>query len=79
MAALKRYLEARNLTADWQAITRASDEMLINSLAIASPVGPEEKQALLEAPDLKTRAEVLVTIAEMELAAGSAGSGTTLQ
>ena len=52
---------------------------LVNSLAIASPYGPEEKQALLEAPTLKARAEALIALAEMELAAGAGGSGSTLQ
>ena len=33
-----------------------------------SPYGPREKQALLEAPSLKARAEVLVAITEYELA-----------
>jgi Lon protease-like protein len=33
-----------------------------------SPYGPAEKQALLEAPDLKTRAETLVAITEIALA-----------
>jgi Lon protease-like protein len=33
-----------------------------------SPYGSAEKQALLEAPDLKTRAEVLVALTEIELA-----------
>ena len=33
-----------------------------------SPYGPAEKQALLEAPDLKTRAEILVAVTEIELA-----------
>jgi len=53
--------------------------MLVNSLSIVAPYGSQEKQALLEAPDLKTRAETLVALAEMELAAGTGGSGTTLQ
>jgi len=43
-----------------------------------SPFGPKEKQALLEASDLKARAEVLVAITEMELARGQ-GAGSTLQ
>jgi hypothetical protein len=33
-----------------------------------SPYGPAEKQALLEAPDLQTRAEILVAITEIDLA-----------
>jgi hypothetical protein len=80
LRALKAYLEARNLKADWSAVSKSSNETLVNSLSIASPYGPEEKQALLEAPDLKSRAEMLVALAEMELAAaGSGGSGSTLQ
>jgi hypothetical protein len=34
---------------------------------------------LLEAPNLKERAEVLVALAEMELASPDDGSGTSLQ
>ena len=79
LKALKAYLEARDLKADWSAVSKSSNEMLINALAIASPFGSEEKQALLEAEDLKTRAEILVALAEMELAASAGGSGSTLQ
>ena len=78
LRALRGYLERNKLAADWNVIERASNEFLINALSIMSPYGPEEKQALLEASDLKTRAEVLVTLAEMELAA-QGGSGGTLQ
>lgn len=78
---LKAYLERRQFRADWRAITGASSEFLVNSLSVISPYGPEEKQALLEAPDLKTRARILIALAEMEMASGSAdgGSGSTLQ
>ena len=76
---LKTYLQMRNLKADWTAIGKASTEALVNSLALASPYGCEEKQALLEAADLKARAEMLVALAEMEMAAGSRDPGTTLQ
>ena len=79
LKALKTYLEARNLKADWSAVSQSATETLVNSLAIASPYGPEEKQALLEAPNLKARAEALIALAEMELAAGAGGTGTTLQ
>jgi uncharacterized protein len=79
LRALKTYLDARNLKADWSAVSQSSTETLVNSLALASPYGPEEKQALLEAPSLKARAEALVALAEMELAAGAGGSGSTLQ
>jgi Lon protease-like protein len=79
LKALKTYLEARDLKADWPAVAKSSNEMLVNALAVVSPFGPEEKQALLEAADLKTRTEILVALAEMELAASAGGSGSTLQ
>ncbi len=72
---LRNYLLANNLNADWDRIDSASSERLVNTLSILSPYGPEEKQALLEAPDLRTRAEALVALAEMELAARDDGSG----
>jgi Lon protease-like protein len=75
---LRSYLDANKLEADWAAIQRASSEFLINALCVMCPYGPEEKQALLEAADLKCRADVLVALAEMELAS-SGSSGTTLQ
>lgn len=75
---LRSYLDANRLEADWGAIQRASSEFLINALCVMSPYGPEEKQALLEAEDLKRRADVLVALAEMELASGG-GTGSTLQ
>jgi Lon protease-like protein len=79
LRSLKAYLEARSLQADWSAIGKTPTEALVNSLAIASPYGREEKQALLEAPDLKTRADMLVALAEMEIAASTRNSGSTLQ
>ena len=75
---LKNYLESNRMKADWPAIQRASSEVLINALSVMCPYGPEEKQALLEAADLKTRADVLVALAEFELASNGS-SGSTLQ
>ena len=40
-----------------------------------SPYGAAEKQALLEAPDLKSRADMLIAVTEMELAKKNAGGG----
>jgi Lon protease-like protein len=76
---LRSYLEANHLNADWDRINTANNERLVNTLAILSPYGPEEKQALLEAEDLRTRAEALVALAEMELATPDDGSGTSIQ
>ena len=79
IATLRNYLLASNLNADWDRINSAGSERLVNTLSILSPYGPEEKQALLEAPDLRARAEALVALAEMELATPDDGSGTSLQ
>jgi len=68
LAALMAYLKASNLKVDWQGVESAPNEALVNALAMMSPYGPAEKQAMLEAPDLKTRAEILIAITEMEIA-----------
>lgn len=68
LTAFKAYLEANELEADWESIDNANNEALVNALSVMSPYGPAEKQALLEAPCLKSRAETLVAITEMELA-----------
>ena len=68
LAVLTDFLKANNLKVDWDGINKAPNEALVNALAMMSPYGPPEKQAMLEAPDLKTRAEILVAITEMDLA-----------
>ena len=75
----RAYLDAHNLEADWESVGRASNETLINALAMMAPFGPAEKQALLEAPDLRARAETLVALTEMSLAREPGGAGTLLQ
>jgi uncharacterized protein len=77
--ALNAFLDANNLRADWEGIENAPNEALVNALAMMSPYGPAEKQALLEAPDLKTRAEILVAVTEIELAKGRTPGETSLQ
>jgi uncharacterized protein len=76
---LKAYLAKNDMKADWTAIGRSSTESLVNGLSIISPYGPEEKQALLEAPDLKSRAEVLLALAEMDIATGPGGPAGLMQ
>lgn len=76
---LRAYLDSNRLRADWNAIQRSPSELLVNALSVMSPYGCEEKQALLEAPDLRSRADVLVALAEMELAANGGSAGGTLQ
>jgi len=71
MRVLRAYLEKNDLEADWQSFLRAENNALVNGLSMMAPYGSAEKQALLEAPDLKARAETLIAITEMMLAGGS--------
>ena len=64
----RAYLEANQLEADWESVSQASNSTLVNTMSMMAPYGPAEKQALLEAPDLKTRADTLVAITEIALA-----------
>jgi hypothetical protein len=79
IAALRDFLKANNLNADWEGIENAPNEALVNALAMMSPYGTAEKQALLEAKDLKTRAEILVAVTEIELAKLRSPGETPLQ
>ncbi len=67
---LRDFAETNDLQLDWDSINEAPNEALVNSLSMMSPFGAREKQALLEAQDLKGRADVLVAITEVELARG---------
>lgn len=77
----RAYLDAHELDADWDSVHNSSNEALVNALAMISPYGPKEKQALLEAPDLRTRNEILIALTEMALAqrGGDPENGSRLQ
>ena len=78
LKALRDFVESNDLKVDWAGIEEAPNEALVNALCMMSPFGVREKQAMLEAADLKTRAEVLIAVTEMELVR-STGSEPTLQ
>jgi Lon protease-like protein len=75
----RQYLDANRLEADWSSIDKASNETLVNALSMMSPYGPAEKQALLEAPSLRARAETLIALTEILLSRGLGGTSTNLQ
>ncbi len=79
LAAFKAYLDTNKLEADWESVERAGNTTLVNSMAMMLPYGPAEKQALLEAPDLKTRADTLIAITEIVLAKTFGDIETMLQ
>lgn len=65
---LREYFQYRSLSADWNAIDQAADDLLVNSLAMGCPFEPNEKQALLEAVTLTARTQTMKTIMEFSLA-----------
>ncbi|WP_439544994.1 LON peptidase substrate-binding domain-containing protein [Sandarakinorhabdus sp.] len=60
--ALRPYLDARGLAADWEAVQSADDEALVTTLASVLPFEPAEKQALLETVTLPERAQTLAAL-----------------
>jgi hypothetical protein len=79
LTALREFSQANGLSIDWKGIDSASNEALVNALSMMAPFGIREKQALLEAKDLKSRAELLVAITQIELARRDDGSDSVLQ
>ncbi len=72
--ALRVYLDANGLSADWDAVAQADDDALVRTLSAVCPFEPVEKQALLEAADLTQRADLLVALMSFAPAAAEAPS-----
>ena len=79
VTAFRQYLEANNMSANWEEVEKVSTENLVNTLSQMAPYPALEKQALLEAPDLKSRADMLIALTELALAKQSNGNAKTLQ
>ncbi|MFO0994290.1 MAG: LON peptidase substrate-binding domain-containing protein [Hyphomicrobiales bacterium] len=75
----REYLTANDLSADWDQVAAASNESLVNTLSLLAPYPPRDKQALLEAFDLQTRAEVLIALTEIALAKSDSSALSRLQ
>jgi len=65
LQSLKSYFNRYKISANWEALAAVRGERLIASLAMVCPFEPSEKQALLEAADLRARARLLTAIVEM--------------
>jgi Lon protease-like protein len=79
LEALRGYLALKHVDANWEAIEKTDDLDLVTSLAMMCPFEASEKQALLEAPAMSDRADIMVTLLEMALLEGSDGAGQTRQ
>jgi len=58
----RRFAEAAGYRVDWDAVGRLDDESLVNGIAQIAPFDPAAKQALLEAGDLPTRADLIIQL-----------------
>jgi uncharacterized protein len=79
ITAFRQYLEANDMTANWDEVGKIPTEQLVNTLSQMAPYPATEKQALLEAPDLKARADMLIALTELALSKQAKGSAKTLQ
>ncbi|HEY2177462.1 MAG TPA: LON peptidase substrate-binding domain-containing protein, partial [Caulobacteraceae bacterium] len=70
MDLLRRYLDRRGLGVEWDAVASAPGPALVNSLCMALPFEPAEKQALLEARDLEERRCALEALLDIGAAQG---------
>ena len=58
----RRFASAQGYSVDWESVERLDDTMLVNGVSQIAPFDAAAKQALLEAPDLGTRCELLVQL-----------------
>jgi hypothetical protein len=65
LAMLRAYFSLHGIKGDWNAITETDDDRLVTLLAMLCPFAPQEKQALLEAPDLPARARLMTALFEL--------------
>jgi Lon protease-like protein len=79
LAALKHYLDHRGLEIDWESAEAAPPDALINSLAMALPFEPADKQVLLEAASLSERRDALIALLEFDAAGGDDDEHSRLQ
>ena len=58
----RRFAEAQGYQVDWDQVERLDDTALVNGIAQIAPFDAAAKQALLEAPGLEARAELIVQL-----------------
>lgn len=58
----RRFADAQGYAVDWEAVNRLDDEALVNGIAQIAPFDVAAKQALLEAPGIEDRAELIIQL-----------------
>ena len=58
----RRFADAQGYAVDWESVTRLDDEALVNGIAQIAPFDAAAKQALLEAPNISARSELIIQL-----------------
>ncbi|MBO6527524.1 MAG: LON peptidase substrate-binding domain-containing protein [Erythrobacter sp.] len=58
----RRFADMQGYSVDWESVAKLDDETLINGVAQIIPFDAASKQALLEAPDLRQRCELMIQL-----------------
>lgn len=58
----RRFADAQGYSVDWDGVAQLDDQSLINGVSQIAPFDAASKQALLEAPDLAARCELLIQL-----------------
>ncbi|WP_208436226.1 LON peptidase substrate-binding domain-containing protein [Bartonella phoceensis] len=64
---VEKYLTIHEMEYNWSSIMQAPTPLLVNAFSALIPFTPAEKQALLEAPDIGSRAQTLLALTERSL------------
>ncbi|MAG05870.1 MAG: ATP-dependent protease [Sphingomonadaceae bacterium] len=58
----RRFADMQGYSVDWDSVDQLDDETLINGVAQIAPFDSASKQALLEAPDLRKRCDLMIQL-----------------
>ena len=75
---IRQYVDIQGFAVDWDVIENTDTETLIHASSTLAPWAPNEKQLLLEAPDVDSRYQTLIALYEMAIAQAR-GAGGSLQ
>jgi len=75
----RNFADAQGYSVDWDSVARLDDVALINGVSQIAPFDVAAKQALLEAPDIRARCELLVQLMQFFGRRDSGDDKVTLQ
>jgi len=72
---IRRYVDLQDYQVDWDMIENTDTETLIHASSTLAPWAPSEKQALLEAANIRDRYDILIALYKMAIAQASGTAG----